>query len=114
MFSVDGSAATGGIPISASGSFDVDTVQSGLNLRKIQALRSLKAGESSLLKTSTSSRTLNTRNNPDVYGMLWPTLFPYGVGLFEDSIRLSPGFRSIHLRTHVKHIRKRVPSLEDY
>ncbi|KAF9005786.1 hypothetical protein BDZ89DRAFT_886503, partial [Hymenopellis radicata] len=50
-----------------------------------------------------SSETLDVRQNPDLYGMLWPTLFPYGVGMFDDPLRTSEGFRSIHLKTHVKH-----------
>lgn len=46
--------------------------------------------------------TLNTRLNPDVYGALWPTLFPYGIGAFEDPLRLQPGFKNIHLKAHVQ------------
>ncbi|KAJ7091756.1 hypothetical protein C8R44DRAFT_583776, partial [Mycena epipterygia] len=51
------------------------------------------------------SDTLSTRNNPDVYGMLWPTLFPYGVGMFDDPFRRRNelGFKPIPLKSHVRH-----------
>ena len=67
------------------GSFDVDDNKVSLTVRKLNALRYLKAG-GVFAKTSTSDETLNTRHNPDTYGLLWPTLFPYGVGMFEDPI----------------------------
>lgn len=95
------------IPISATGSFDVEDTTTSLKLRKIQALKYLKAG-GSFVKSSTSDETLSTRHNPKVYGYLWPTLFPYGVGMFEDPARKEKAkdgisFKTIHLRTHVKH-----------
>ncbi|KAJ7206386.1 hypothetical protein GGX14DRAFT_311746, partial [Mycena pura] len=75
------------IPVTTSGTFDVDEAEVSLNHRKIAALQHLKSG-GAFVKTSTSTETLATRNNPQVYGMLWPTLFPYGVGMFEDPLRL--------------------------
>ncbi|KAF9048062.1 hypothetical protein BDZ89DRAFT_924049, partial [Hymenopellis radicata] len=45
--------------------------------------------------TSQSSETVYTRHNPDVYGQLWPTLFPYGVDMFEDPVWEQPSFRHI-------------------
>ncbi|KAJ6609358.1 hypothetical protein B0H10DRAFT_1671356, partial [Mycena sp. CBHHK59/15] len=92
------------IPLSLSGTFDVDNAEIALNVRKIEALRLLKAG-SSFVKTSTTSETLSTHNNPNVYGMLWPTLFPYGVGMFDDPVRLRSelGLKPIMLKSHVKH-----------
>ncbi|KAJ7203078.1 hypothetical protein GGX14DRAFT_296570, partial [Mycena pura] len=75
------------IPITTSGTFDVEEAEFSLNRRKIAALKHLKAG-GAFVKTSTSTETLPTRNTPEVYGMLWPTLFPYGVGIFEDPVRL--------------------------
>ncbi|KAJ7202025.1 hypothetical protein GGX14DRAFT_298473, partial [Mycena pura] len=92
------------IPMMTTGTFDVEETELSLNHRKIAALKHLKSG-GAFVKTSTSSETLQTRNNPDVYGMLWPTLFPYGVGAFEDPIRLEKvdghGFRPIALKKHV-------------
>ncbi|KAJ7029660.1 hypothetical protein C8F04DRAFT_1264744 [Mycena alexandri] len=97
----------GQIPISVAGTFDVDNTEKALNDRKIQALRLLKAG-AGFAKTSTTSDTLSTRHNPNVYGMLWPTLFPFGVGMFEDPIRMQKqsGFKLIVLKSHVQHYLK--------
>ncbi|KAJ7091510.1 hypothetical protein B0H15DRAFT_755345, partial [Mycena belliarum] len=94
----------GPIPLSLSGTFDVDNTEVALNTRKIEALRRLKAG-GSFVKSSTTAETLSTRNNPNVYGMLWPTLFPYGVGMFDDPVRLRKevGLKPIMLKSHVKH-----------
>ncbi|KAJ6561391.1 hypothetical protein DFH09DRAFT_886465, partial [Mycena vulgaris] len=92
------------IPLSLSGTFDVDNTEIALNTRKIQALRLLKAG-GSFVKSSTTAETLSTHHNPNVYGMLWPTLFPYGVGMFDDPVRLRAelGLKPIMLKSHVKH-----------
>ncbi|KAJ7484496.1 hypothetical protein FB451DRAFT_1028110 [Mycena latifolia] len=92
------------IPFSLSGRFDVDNTEIALNTRKIEALRLLKAG-GSFVKSSSTAETLSTRNSPNVYGMLWPTLFPYGVGMFDDPVRLHKelGLKPITLKSHVKH-----------
>jgi hypothetical protein len=92
------------IPITTTGTFDVEEAEISLNHRKIAALQHLKSG-GAFVKTSTSTEILPTRNNPEVYGMLWPTLFPYGVGIFEDPVRLqkvdSHDFKPIALKKHV-------------
>ncbi|KAJ6531425.1 hypothetical protein DFH09DRAFT_1044626 [Mycena vulgaris] len=95
---------TSQIPLSLSGTFDVDNTEIALNTRKIEALWLLKAG-GSFVKSSTTAETLSTRQNPNVYGMLWPTLFPYGVGIFEDPVRLRKDLhvKPIMLKSHVKH-----------
>ncbi|KAJ7128757.1 hypothetical protein C8R43DRAFT_830961, partial [Mycena crocata] len=90
------------IPISVSGTFDVEKTEKTLNSRKLQALQLLKAG-STFTKTLTTSDTLSTRNNPNVYGILWPTLFPYGVGMFDDPFRLDLALKPIPLKLHVQH-----------
>ncbi|KAJ7191196.1 hypothetical protein GGX14DRAFT_351819, partial [Mycena pura] len=94
----------GQIPLSLSGTFDVENTETSLNSRKIQALRLLKAG-GSFVKSQTTSETLSTRQNPSVYALLWPTLFPYGVGMFDDPVRLRKdiGLKPIMLKSHVKH-----------
>ena len=69
-----------------TGTFDVDKTEASLNLRKINALKLLKANKE-FLKTSTSNETLNSRDNPKIYGLLWPTLFPYGVLTYDDAVR---------------------------
>lgn len=98
------------VPISATGSFNVEDTSASLKLRKIQALKYLKDG-GSFVKSSTSDETIFTRHNPDVYGQLWPTLFPYGVGCFEDPVRGRKGkdgvsFKKLFLRAHVAHCLK--------
>ncbi|KAJ6615381.1 hypothetical protein B0H10DRAFT_1631033, partial [Mycena sp. CBHHK59/15] len=86
------------------GTFDVENTEISLNSRKIEALHQLKAG-GDFVKSPTSAETLSTRHNPDVYGMLWPTLFPYGVGMFDDPVRLRKdlGLKPIMLKSHVRH-----------
>ncbi|KAJ7214407.1 hypothetical protein GGX14DRAFT_300742, partial [Mycena pura] len=104
IFAAQSDDITGDIPVTTSGTFDVEEAEVSLNLRKIAALAHLKSG-GAFVKSSTSTETLATRNKPDVYGMLWPTLFPYGVGIFEDPVRLQKvdghGFRPIALKKHV-------------
>jgi hypothetical protein len=94
----------GDIPLSVSGTFDVDTTEIELNSRKIEALRRLEAG-TSFVKTFTKADTFSPRDNPNVYSMLWPVLVPYGVGMFEDPIRLrkESDFKPIQLKSHVRH-----------
>ncbi|KAJ7598738.1 hypothetical protein C8J56DRAFT_770837, partial [Mycena floridula] len=93
------------IPVSVSGTVDIKDTAISLNLCKIRALQHLKSG-GSFIKSSTSDETLAMHNNPAVFGMLWPTLFPYGVGMFEDPVRnhAIPGvrFKFIHLKVHIK------------
>ncbi|KAJ7355963.1 hypothetical protein DFH08DRAFT_955397 [Mycena albidolilacea] len=92
------------IPLSVTGTFDVENSGIDLDSRKVEALRRLKAG-ASFAKTSTMADTLSVQDNPNVYGMLWPVLFPYGVGMFDDPVRLQKesGFKPIMLKSHVQH-----------
>ncbi|KAJ7028170.1 hypothetical protein C8F04DRAFT_964349, partial [Mycena alexandri] len=49
----------------------------------------------------------STSKNPRVFGWLFPTLFPNGVGMVDNNnIRLSPdiGFRELDTRAHVQHL----------
>ncbi|KAF9014638.1 hypothetical protein BDZ89DRAFT_885322, partial [Hymenopellis radicata] len=41
--------------------------------------------------------------NPDAYALLWPTLFPYGVGMFEAELDRTKGCHPIHLKSQVSH-----------
>ena len=43
---------------------------------------------------------MNEFFNPSIFPMLYPTLFPYGIGGFDDRRRLVP----IGLENHVKHM----------
>ncbi|THU92693.1 hypothetical protein K435DRAFT_585071, partial [Dendrothele bispora CBS 962.96] len=59
------------------------------------------------------STPLPTRNNPKLFRHLWPTLFPYGVGMMEDyDVRSndSLGFRNVEMRTHVSHLLQSGPT----
>ncbi|KAJ7256297.1 hypothetical protein C8J57DRAFT_1062574, partial [Mycena rebaudengoi] len=104
IFSAQQDETESSIPVTTSGTFDVEEAEISLNHRKIAALKHLKSG-GAFVKTSTSTETLSTRNKPEVYGILWPTLFPYGVGIFEDPIRLQKvdghSFKPIALKKHV-------------
>ncbi|KIY65049.1 hypothetical protein CYLTODRAFT_357472, partial [Cylindrobasidium torrendii FP15055 ss-10] len=74
--------AEGEAPATAQATFDVDNNQKNLKIRKLQALIHIKEN-GDFLKTSKSSVPINTRSQPKLFGYLFPTLFPYGVGLFE-------------------------------
>ncbi|THU76457.1 hypothetical protein K435DRAFT_579015, partial [Dendrothele bispora CBS 962.96] len=59
------------------------------------------------------STPLPTRNNPKLFGYLWPTLFPYGVGMMENEDARSNdtiGFRSVDMKTHVSHLLQSGPN----
>ncbi|THU84342.1 hypothetical protein K435DRAFT_611122, partial [Dendrothele bispora CBS 962.96] len=52
-------------------------------------------------------------NNPKLFGYLWPTLFPYGVGMMENhDVRSNNaiGFREIDMKTHVAHLLQSGPN----
>ncbi|KAJ7310997.1 hypothetical protein DFH08DRAFT_666077, partial [Mycena albidolilacea] len=53
------------------------------------------------------STPLHTSRNPRVFGLLWPTLFPFGVGMIDNNdVRLSTeyGFRQVDTAPHVEHL----------
>ncbi|KAJ7337000.1 hypothetical protein DFH08DRAFT_621808, partial [Mycena albidolilacea] len=59
---------------------DVDNLTSTYHQRKLDALRKLKKQETGFMKFPSGNTPLSTSKNPRVFGWLWPTLFPYGVG----------------------------------
>ncbi|KAJ7016765.1 hypothetical protein C8F04DRAFT_887551, partial [Mycena alexandri] len=59
---------------------DVDNLTSTFQQRKLDALRKLKKQEAGFMKFPSGNTPLSTSKNPRVFGWLWPTLFPYGVG----------------------------------
>jgi hypothetical protein len=69
--------------------------------RKDAALSLLKSGSVPYIKFPSGSRPLSTYQDPRVYGYLWPTLFPYGVGMMDVSSNQEAGFRKVDLKTHV-------------
>ncbi|KAJ6555383.1 hypothetical protein DFH09DRAFT_923894, partial [Mycena vulgaris] len=59
---------------------DVENIASTYQRRKLEALRRLKNQDAGFVKLPSGSAPLSTSKNPRVFGWLWPTLFPYGVG----------------------------------
>jgi Helitron helicase-like domain at N-terminus len=104
IFAEDIDSSDTQIPLSVSGTFDVENSEKALNRRKLDTLHRLKGG-GSFIKSFTSPETLSPRQDHEVYGLLWPTLFPYGVGLFDDPFRMQNplGFKPIMLKSHVRH-----------
>ena len=66
---------------------------------KAAALRHAKRG-GSFIEVPHDPEPVNEFFNPSMFPMLYPTLFPYGIGGFEDRHRLIP----IGLGNHVKHM----------
>ncbi|THU79850.1 hypothetical protein K435DRAFT_736706, partial [Dendrothele bispora CBS 962.96] len=86
---------------------DADHVDSTYKMRKLNAISRLKSGTEPFIKFPSGSVPLPTRNNPKLFGYLWPTLFPYGVGMMENhDVRSNNaiGFREIDMKTHVAHL----------
>ncbi|THU80915.1 hypothetical protein K435DRAFT_623467, partial [Dendrothele bispora CBS 962.96] len=63
---------------------DADHVDSTYKTQKLNAISRLKSGTEPFIKFPSGSVPLPTRNNPKLFGYLWPTLFPYGVGMMEN------------------------------
>ncbi|KAL1698256.1 hypothetical protein EV121DRAFT_218453, partial [Schizophyllum commune] len=72
-------ANVGSAAMPSSTIVDSDRIDSTYKMRKLDALQQLKRGYP-FIKYPGGSFPLPTRQNPDVFGHLWPTLFPYGVG----------------------------------
>ena len=69
-------------------------------------MRKLKSHNTPFVKFGAGNTPLHTSYNPTVFACLWPTLFPYSVGAFEDGICLNKalGFRHINMKPHVSHL----------
>ncbi|KAJ3899405.1 hypothetical protein F5879DRAFT_810954, partial [Lentinula edodes] len=63
---------------------DADHIDSTYKMRKLIALQQLKSGDEPFIKFPSGSTALSTYKNPKLYAYLWPTLFPYGVGMMEN------------------------------
>ncbi|KAF8184083.1 hypothetical protein K438DRAFT_1598658, partial [Mycena galopus ATCC 62051] len=113
------------LPMQTRTVIDAESVDSTFQQSKLDALQVLNESKSSydkrrkaaselvrqhnqaFIKFPSGSRPQGTRNNPLLFGQLWPTLFPYGVGMMENQEIAKSGeapFRSIALRTHVAHL----------
>ena len=77
---------------------DVDANAPSYQL-KAAALQHAKRG-GSFIQVPHDTEPLNEFFNPTMFPMLYPTLFPYGIGGFEDRRRTIP----IGLENHVKHM----------
>ena len=77
---------------------DVDA-NSPSNQLKAAALRHAKRG-GSFIQVPHDTEPLNEFFNPTMFPMIYPSLFPYGIGGFEDIRRVVP----IGLENHVKHM----------
>lgn len=77
---------------------DVESSAPGHQLRAA-AIRHIKQGGSHI-QVSHSQNPCNEFYNPDLLPMIYPTLFPYGLGGFEDSQQKT----SVSLKAHMKHL----------
>ncbi|KAJ7453712.1 hypothetical protein B0H11DRAFT_1627953, partial [Mycena galericulata] len=77
---------------------DVEGHESSRKLREAAA-RHLKKPGSNYIGDGHDPLPVNEFNNPDLLPLIYPTLFPYGIGGIEDRTRRTPfGFES-----HLKH-----------
>jgi hypothetical protein len=59
------------------------------------------------MKFPSGNTPLSTSKNPRVFGWLWPTLFPYGVGMIDNNnVRISPDipFHQVDTSPYVQHL----------
>jgi hypothetical protein len=93
--------------LNASTLVDVDNINCTYKQKKLEALCLLKSGQASFMKFPSGDVPVPTHRNPSMYRWLWPTLFPYGVGMMDNhEVRTSSfnGFREVDSATHVRHL----------
>ncbi|PCH37355.1 hypothetical protein WOLCODRAFT_45468, partial [Wolfiporia cocos MD-104 SS10] len=78
---------------------DVDAHAPSHELRAA-ALRHVKAKGGGYLRMPHDPQPVNEFCNPSLFPMMYPTLFPFGVGGFEDPSRSRP----LSFKRHVKHL----------
>ncbi|KAI0077933.1 hypothetical protein K474DRAFT_1748012, partial [Panus rudis PR-1116 ss-1] len=64
------------------------------------AMRHVKQKGGSFIQIPHGSTPMNEFNNPTLFPMMYPTLYPYGMGGFEDCRRDS----ALSMKRHVKHL----------
>ncbi|KAJ7469830.1 hypothetical protein B0H11DRAFT_1636985, partial [Mycena galericulata] len=64
------------------------------------AMSHMRKSGSNYVEIPHDSLPANEFNNPDLFPMIYPTLFPYGLGGFENRKRRTP----LGFKTHVKHL----------
>ncbi|KAJ7754880.1 hypothetical protein B0H16DRAFT_1662829 [Mycena metata] len=67
---------------------------------KSAALRHLKKPGSNYVEIPHDPNPANEFNNPHLFPMMYPTLFPYGLGGFEDKYRRT----KLGFKRHIKHL----------
>ncbi|KAJ7215441.1 hypothetical protein GGX14DRAFT_307449, partial [Mycena pura] len=77
---------------------DVDASASSNQLREA-ALNHVKAG-GGYVTVPHDPTPANEFMNPDLFPLIYPTLFPYGIGGFQDKHRVSP----LSTARHIKHL----------
>ncbi len=70
------------------------------NKLKAAALKHVKTNRGGYIEVCHDPIPINKFNNPALFPLMYPTLFPYGVGGLEDRGRLSP----LAFDSHVKHL----------
>jgi len=78
---------------------DVD-VHAPSNELRAAALRHVKQQGGAYVEIPHGPAPVNEFSNPDLFPMIYPTLFPYGLGGFEQSVRMS----KIGMSSHAKHL----------
>ncbi|KAK0460499.1 uncharacterized protein EV420DRAFT_1267729 [Desarmillaria tabescens] len=76
---------------------DVSTLSNKL---RAAALTHVKSKGGGYIEITHDPTPVNEFNNPDLFLMMYPTLFPYGIGGLEDHSRTTP----IKFQSHVKHL----------
>ncbi|KAJ7608299.1 hypothetical protein DFH06DRAFT_903001, partial [Mycena polygramma] len=77
---------------------DVDGSAPSNELRAAALKHMGKAGNN-YIEIPHDAKAVNEFNNPHLFPMMYPTLFPYGLGGLEDSTRFTP----LGFKRHIKH-----------
>lgn len=74
--------------------------ESSTNSLKAAAIRHLTKSEKRFVQIPHGTDPSNEFQNPDLFPMMYPTLFPFGIGGIEESDRLVP----VGMERHVRHL----------
>ena len=70
------------------------------NELRAAAVRHVKQKGRGYVEITHEPTPINEFFNPEMFPMMYPTLFPYGIGGFEDNRRSAP----VSLKHHAKHL----------
>ncbi|KAJ6570555.1 hypothetical protein DFH09DRAFT_1246896 [Mycena vulgaris] len=76
-----------------------ETLFQSVVVQDLEALKHLKKAGSNYVEIPHDSKAVNEFNNPALFTMIYPTLFPYGLGGPEDPRRRSP----LSFKRDIKH-----------